>query len=495
MASETMGTKPGAIRDGLGWPARGGAGWGRAGHLGWRVFAVLVLVIALVYPWGPVATADDAEPPSGPTAQEATEARDAVRAGELDVAQAEAALAGLRQDLEDAQIGVQMAAADHEDAVAALDAAEAEVREAREEADRAGNAEAKARAALAAVYRAAQRSGGADALGPLEVVLEAEDIDDLIGQEAAERAVRRKLAAALTEHSRARAASEAADARWSAAREERADAKAEAEAAYDAAQRAVAELAARTEAAERDRALLIERLAELRNTSIRIEREREDARAAAARAEREAEARAALGAGQQEAGAGMGDVPASGGDGAGSGDGDTGDKPADTSAPADDPGSGLAPAPEPPPAPEPAPEPVPEPPAPDPSGSWSSASAQGQAAVAWARTKIGSPYLLGAEGPASYDCSGLTSEAWRYAGHWITRTSRSQYLAVSHIGYGELRPGDLIFYGSDLSDPQSIYHVAMYTGNGRMIEAVMPGVSLRETDLRLSGAMPYAGRP
>ncbi|RPF19766.1 C40 family peptidase [Myceligenerans xiligouense] len=504
MASQMVGTKPGAIRDAVVWWGRESGGRWRVRPLGWRVLAVLVLVIALVYPWGPVATADDAEPPAGPTAQEATEARDAVRAGELDVAQAEAALAGLRQELEDAQIRVQMAAADHEDAVAALHAAEAEVREAREAAEQAGTAETTARAALAAVYRAAQRSGGlAEALGPLEVVLEAENVDDLIGQDAAERAVRRKLAAALAEYSNARARSESADARWSAARAAHAEATAEAEAAYEAAQRAVVDLAERTEAAERDRALLIERLADLRDTSVRIEREREEARAQEARNAREAEARAALEAAQADAEAAGGSGTERGGaDDSGAtagGEGDAAGEPPTDDAPAEpDPGTDLEPDPDPGLTPDP--EPVPDPPAPDPPapgvpGSGSGTAAQGQTAVSWARTKIGSPYLLGGSGPASYDCSGLTSEAWKYAGTWITRTSRSQYLAVDRIGYDDLRPGDLVFYGSDPADPQSIYHVAMYTGDGRMIEAVMPGITLRETELRLSGAMPYAGRP
>ncbi|GAB4086535.1 hypothetical protein GCM10028784_31650 [Myceligenerans cantabricum] len=498
-ADQTMGTL-GGVRGVMAWWVRTSEGRGRVGHLGWRVLAVLVLVLAMVLPWGPVASGDETDLPDGPTAQEASEAREAVRAGELDVAEAEAALAGLREELASAQVRVQMAAADHEDAVLALDVAEAEVRAARQAARRAGDAEAGARAGLAEVYRATQRGGGADgALGPLEVVLDAENVDDLIGRDAAERAVRRKLATALAGYSDARAASESADARWSAAREQRAEAQAAAEAAFEAAQAAAADLVERTEAAERDRTVLIERLADLRDSSVRIERERDAARAAAEQAEKEAEARAALDAARAEAeeegaddgasgdGEPSGDGESSGGSDSSDSDSSGGDSAAQAPAePAPGPAPGPAPAPEPPPNPGPAPEP----PAPG-----AGSAEQGQVAVGWARTKIGAPYELGAEGPTAYDCSGLTSEAWLYAGEWITRTSRSQYVAVGKIDYAELRPGDLIFYGSDPSDPQSIYHVAMYTGDGRMIEAVMPGVALRETDLRLAGAMPSAGRP
>ena len=465
MTSEPVESRPGGVREIVLWWIRTSGGWVRLGHLGLRALAVLVLVLGLVLPWGPVSRADDVD--DGPTAQEAAEAREAVNAGELDVAEAEEALAHLREELSDARVRMQSAAADYQDAVVALESAQDEVRAAREAAEQAGEAEAEARTTLAGVYRATRHTRGAEALGSLEVVFEAESVDDLIGQSAAERAVGRKLAVALSDYSDARAASESADARWTAAREARAEAKATAEAAYRAAGDAVADVERRTEAAERDRVALIERLAELRDTSVRIEREREEARAAAERTRQEAAARAALEAAQAEA--------------------------QDRERP--DGGAGRpAPAPEPAdpaPVPEPRPAPAPVPDAPERPG----VDAMGQVAVDWARTKIGSPYELGAAGPDAYDCSGLTSEAWKHAGKWITRTSRSQYLAVGHISYDVLRPGDLIFYGTNRSDPQSIYHVTMYTGGGRMIEAVMPGVPLRETDLRLSDAMPYAGRP
>jgi peptidoglycan DL-endopeptidase CwlO len=87
----------------------------------------------------------------------------------------------------------------------------------------------------------------------------------------------------------------------------------------------------------------------------------------------------------------------------------------------------------------------------------------------------------------------LTSQAWQHGGgKWITRTSRSQYVAVGKIPYSQMRPGDLIFYGDD---PGSIWHVAIYAGGGMMIEAPRTGLQVRRTAVRMSGAMRYAGRP
>lgn len=122
-------------------------------------------------------------------------------------------------------------------------------------------------------------------------------------------------------------------------------------------------------------------------------------------------------------------------------------------------------------------------------------AAQGAAAVAWAKTKIGSPYGWGSTGPNSYDCSGLTSMAWRSQGVNITRTSRTQYNHVKKIPYSQMRPGDLIFYGSNPSNAQSITHVAIYAGNNKMVEARRPGVPLSVSPVRYSGTMTFAGRP
>ena len=104
-------------------------------------------------------------------------------------------------------------------------------------------------------------------------------------------------------------------------------------------------------------------------------------------------------------------------------------------------------------------------------------------------------YQWGGTGNPGYDCSGLTSGAWASAGVNLARTTRSQYRQVAKIDYDAMRPGDLIFYANNTSDPATIRHVAMYTGGGRMVEAPRPGIAVREVPVRWGDTMPYAGRP
>lgn len=59
-----------------------------------------------------------------------------------------------------------------------------------------------------------------------------------------------------------------------------------------------------------------------------------------------------------------------------------------------------------------------------------------------------------------------------------------------------MRPGDLLFWGSNTSNPSTIYHVAMYVGGGQMIEAARPGIPVKITSVRYDTQLfPYAGRP
>lgn len=122
---------------------------------------------------------------------------------------------------------------------------------------------------------------------------------------------------------------------------------------------------------------------------------------------------------------------------------------------------------------------------------------QGAAAVAWASTQLNLPYLWGATGPGSYDCSGLTMSAWQHAGLSLPRTAAAQYAQVGKISYSDLRPGDLIFWGLDSANPSSVYHVAMWVGNGMIIESPKPGSFTRITPMgyRWASTMDFAGRP
>jgi cell wall-associated NlpC family hydrolase len=119
------------------------------------------------------------------------------------------------------------------------------------------------------------------------------------------------------------------------------------------------------------------------------------------------------------------------------------------------------------------------------SDSSSSSSSKGQIALAYAKKQLGKPYVWGATGPRSFDCSGLTSSAWRAAGVSIPRVSRAQSTGAGRaISKSELRPGDLVFFYSPVS------HVAMYVGNGVVIHAPRPGKSVTYTEM---SHMPYAG--
>ncbi|MFE0421491.1 NlpC/P60 family protein [Streptomyces sp. NPDC058953] len=102
-------------------------------------------------------------------------------------------------------------------------------------------------------------------------------------------------------------------------------------------------------------------------------------------------------------------------------------------------------------------------------------SVEGTAAVKFALAQVGLPYEWGAEGPKSYDCSGLTSKAWAAAGVNIPRTSQEQWRQLKRIGTGEMRPGDLIIYHDDAS------HVGMYIGDGKIVHAPRPGRTVTVT--------------
>ncbi|MGW6290942.1 NlpC/P60 family protein [Streptomyces sp. NPDC055107] len=111
------------------------------------------------------------------------------------------------------------------------------------------------------------------------------------------------------------------------------------------------------------------------------------------------------------------------------------------------------------------------------SGTGSGYAAKAEKVLAFARAQIGKPYVWGASGPSSYDCSGLTQAAWREAGVTLPRTTWDQVEVGTRVATSDLKPGDLVFFYDDIS------HVGVYKGDGMMIHAPKPGANVREESI------------
>lgn len=108
-------------------------------------------------------------------------------------------------------------------------------------------------------------------------------------------------------------------------------------------------------------------------------------------------------------------------------------------------------------------------------------AAGADAAIAEARRQLGKPYEWGGSGPDTFDCSGLTSWAWRAGGKRLSHSSRAQYSETSRVAFSDIQPGDLLFYGNP------IHHVGLYIGDGQMIEAPETGKNVRIASIYRSG--------
>ena len=116
------------------------------------------------------------------------------------------------------------------------------------------------------------------------------------------------------------------------------------------------------------------------------------------------------------------------------------------------------------------------------------------AAVRYARAQLGLPYVWGAAGPDTFDCSGLTMRAWERAGVQLPHFAADQYAASQPLGYRQLQPGDLVFWSHD-GTPQDIYHVALYLGDDQIIEAPRTGTVVKVASLWIMGTPNYYARP
>jgi len=103
-----------------------------------------------------------------------------------------------------------------------------------------------------------------------------------------------------------------------------------------------------------------------------------------------------------------------------------------------------------------------------------------------AASRVGVPYVWGATGPDAFDCSGLVLWSFARAGIRMPRVSQQQWFAGPHVPYSAARPGDLLFWHYDPTDPNNIDHVAIYAGNGMMLVAPHTGDHVKYVPVPLS---------
>jgi cell wall-associated NlpC family hydrolase len=433
------------------------------GAVGTRSIAALVAVGALALGSlvaAPPATAD----PTYPSAQQVERSKAAVASSAASVGRIEAQLATASARSAQLATDVARAVEAYDGARFRLEQAVRDAVSAQQSAQAAHAQVHSARASLGRFAAAAYRSGGD--LSGLTAFLSADGPRDLLDRASTIEKIGETRRHALSDVRSAdveagildKRAQEMVAARQDAAQAVEA-AKSAAEAKLVGQQHAVAAIAAQ-------RQTLIAALAKARSTSVGLEQARQAgleraraaraaaaARAAQAAQERRAErlrrerlARASHGSHRPPAGSGGGSTGGGSTGGGSTGGGSTG-------------GSSTA------------------------GGSSTGSRSGAAAAIAFARAQIGKPYVWGADGPNSYDCSGLTMRAWQAGGVSMGHFTGAQYAQARKISISALRPGDLVFFGSQPGNPSSIYHVGLYIGGGQMIEAPYTGENVRVSSI------------
>ncbi len=483
---------------------------------GTLVAAVVVALLPGVGPLAPAAGAAlAADQPVYPSQSQVDASRSRAAATADQVGQIEAQLAAATARADRLATEAAQAVEAYNGARVRLAAAEDQALQAQRAAEQARKQVDGARVELGRFAAAAYRSGGD--LGGLSTVLFAQSPRDLLSRAAALRSVGDSRRTALEGFRSAEAFATVLDRRAAVLVERRqaaatrvAQAKAAAEGRLADQQRAVGETAAQ-------RTTLVRRLAGLQHTTVRLVRARqaglerarqealrraaeararevarqaaaaqaaaaakaaEDARAAAAeKARQDAAAKSAADAAQSaQSGSGGSSGGGSGGSAGGGSGGSSGSGPGGGGGGQDPGGStgGSAPAG-------------------PPSGSSSGSSNGAQAAIEFARSQLGKPYEWAADGPSTFDCSGLTMRAWQQGGVSLPHYSVAQYAQSLKVSLDDLRPGDLVFFASG-SDYRSIYHVGLFIGGGQMIEAPYTGESVRVSSIYRSSLF-GAARP
>ena len=433
---------------------------------------------------------------AAPSEEEIAAAKAAEEAASMSVAEIEVKLAEVNATAATATQNAQIAGEDLNEAQIALNAATATANKASADADAAEAAFQEGKQQIASVAQATYRNGG----GSLDAIAPYLEADGLRGVETKQVGINSFSSSAEAKMQNVAALEQVAKVTRDAANtalDNQKKATDEVQARTDAANKAAtdAQTQANIVAAQRD--AYVKELATKQNTTVDLINQREASlaaeRTAAERAAAE-QASAAVAAADSQRRAdtsGAGDEAGASGvaSAAGAGVSAAPAEEAPAPAPAEE---EPAPAYEEPDDEEPAyEEPVyEEPEDEEPSYSYGGAST----AIATAMTYLGVPYVWGGESYGGVDCSGLTMLAWESAGVDLPHLSRAQYGYGMHVSLGDMEAGDLIFWSSD-GTQSGIYHVAMYLGDGEMIEAPTFGVPVRVTGVYSWGSlMPYAVR-
>ncbi|WP_346655250.1 NlpC/P60 family protein [Arthrobacter sp. 260] len=443
-----------------------------------------------------------------PSAAEVAAALESTAATTALVTEIEDTLAAATADLQDAQTTAMESQGAYVDALAVLEERRATAVATTALADEAAAGHEAATAEVGQLAGDLYRSGGVTP--GMTMLLSSDDPDELMYRASTMYGLSANRATTFTNARTAANTWDALRTDASAAREAAADAADAARSAGEANQRATAAAERLVAERESERAILVEQLASLRDTTAALEERRisgleaqqrerdlariiaESERAAAAElaAEESIEAQPAAPA------AIVPPTPAA-------------EEPAPSTpapnrrpvptppvqAPEPTPEPSHTPVPRPPapapspPAPEPTPAPAPPAPAPPAPAPPPSDGGAVSAAISYAMSKTGSPhfYQWGGTGPLGFDCSGLVQQAFASGGISLPRVATAQYAATSnHVPLAQAQPGDLVFWGT----PGNFYHVGIYVGNNRVVNALNESQGILVTDLAHMGGMP-----
>jgi peptidoglycan DL-endopeptidase CwlO len=451
-----------------------------------RVGAAMSLIATMSVTTALVATAEPAPKPVYPSKSQVDRAKAAVTSTAGQISQLDAQYAAASARLADVQDQAAAANEAYNGARYELDQRTAEATAAKK---RAADAQRRADAASLVVRQYAAtvyQEGGS--LGSLEAYLSASGPQDLMDRAAALEAVGDARARTLQQAAATSVVADTMRRQAALAEEQQAAAAKAAETARDTAKAKAEQAEAAATQIQSQQDHLATQLASLRKTSVDLEKQRQDglaaaaaARAAAAEAARQARLAAARAKATRDAAAKRAAEAAAKRAAAEAarqkGIAEAAEKAAREAAKRKAEQSGPSQAASPKPS---------DPPPPPPSRGGVSA------VIGYAQAQLGKPYGWGADGPGSFDCSGLTMMAWRQAGVYLSHYTGAQWSETSRVAISDLRPGDLVFFG--YSGPSS-HHVGLYVGDGQMIEAPHTGAVVRYSSIYRSDLLPYGGRP